>query len=60
MRSLGRLLQLAGLIILPAAMFLELNHNLGREYGVADMLLMLGFGFAIFYIGRFIEGYGKR
>jgi hypothetical protein len=57
MKLLGKTLQLVGLVLLPAAMLLELTGALGRESGVADMLLMLAFGAAAFTLGRFLEGY---
>ena len=60
MKSLGRLLQILGLAILPLSVLLELTKALGRSYGVSDMLVMLIFGFAIFYLGRVLEGYGQR
>jgi hypothetical protein len=57
MKSLGRALQLVGLVVLPTAMLLELSGALGRDSGVADMLLMLVFGAGAFALGRFMEGY---
>jgi hypothetical protein len=57
MKSLGKALQLVGLVLLPVAMLLELSGALGRESGVADMLLMLVFGAMAFALGRFLEGY---
>ncbi len=58
MRIVGRLLQLAGLVLLPLSMVLELNDSLGRGFGVSDMLVMLVFGFGLFYVGRLVEGLG--
>ena len=58
MKSLGRLLQIGGLILLPLAMLLELTGQLGRR-GVAELLLMLVAGAAAFMLGRFIEGYAR-
>lgn len=60
MRTLGRFLQILGLLLLPAAMLLELTRVLGEKFGVRHMLLMLIFGFAVFYSGRILEGYGQR
>ena len=37
-------MQLVGLVLLPLSMMLELSGALGRDSGVADMLLMLAFG----------------
>ena len=59
MRSLGRFLQFLGLATLPLAMVLELSGALGRESGVADLLIAMGFGFAAFYTGRIMEGYAR-
>ena len=58
MKSLGRLLQIGGLILLPLAMLMELTGQLGRR-GVAELLLMLVAGAAAFMLGRFIEGYAR-
>lgn len=60
MKSLGRFLQLAGLILLPLSMFMELTDGLGRAFGVSDMVIMLVFGFAVFYVGRIVEGYATN
>ena len=60
MRTVGRLLQILGLLLLPAAMFLELTKVMGPKFGVRDMLVMLIFGCAVFYSGRLLEGYGQR
>ncbi|MGE0758672.1 MAG: hypothetical protein AB7O38_16720 [Pirellulaceae bacterium] len=59
MRWLGRLLQIAGLIILPLAMALELVKDWGLPFGLKDMLLMLVFGATLFYTGRLLEGHGR-
>ena len=59
MRILGRSLQYLGLILLPAAMILELTHLLGRSFGLSQMLIMLVFGAAAFYLGRVVEGYAR-
>lgn len=58
MKSVGRLMQIGGLILLPLAMFMELSGQLGRR-GVAELLLMLVTGAAAFALGRFIEGYTR-
>ncbi len=58
MKSLGRLLQIGGLILLPLAMLMELSGQLGRR-GVAELLLMLVVGAAAFALGRVIEGYAR-
>lgn len=60
MRWLGRLLQVAGLIVLPLAMALELVKDFGLPFGLKDMLLMLVFGATLFYVGRMLEGYARQ
>ena len=59
MRTIGRFLQLVGLVVLPAAMFLELTGGLDRSFGLSEMLIMLVFGLAAFGIGRLVEGYAS-
>ena len=58
MKSLGKLLQIAGLVLLPLAMLMEISDLLSRR-GVAEMLLMLIAGAAAFGLGRLIEGYAR-
>ena len=58
MKSLGRLLQIGGLVLLPLAMLMELSGQLGRS-GVAELLLMLVVGAGAFVLGRLIEGYAR-
>lgn len=50
-------MQLSGLALLPLFVVLELSGTLGRDSGVAELLLAMVFGVAIFYLGRIIEGY---
>lgn len=57
MKLVGKSLQLVALVLLPLAMLLELSGALGRDSGVADLLLMLVFGAVAFALGRFLEGY---
>lgn len=59
MKALGRLLQLVGLAVLPLAMFMELTDFLGRIF-VNQMVIMLVFGVAAFYLGRILEGYASN
>jgi hypothetical protein len=54
----GRALQIMALVILPLGVILEFNGMLGRR-GVAELLLMLLFGFAAFQLGRYLEGYAQ-
>ena len=60
MRALGKLMQLIGLVMLPLAMIMEVSGALPRRLPVAAMLIMMVFGFAIFYLGRLVEGYASR
>jgi hypothetical protein len=53
------MLQMAGLVLLPLSMVLELTGSLGRSFGVSQMVIMLVFGLSIFYLGRFVEGYAR-
>jgi hypothetical protein len=55
----GRVLQILGLVILPLGVILELTGRLGRR-GVAELLLIMVFGFAAFYLGRVVEGYARH
>jgi len=57
--SFGRLLQFAGLIILPVFILLELTGSLSRDSGIADLLLAMVFGLCLFYVGRIMEGYAR-
>lgn len=59
MRVIGKNMQVLGLILLPLGMVLDLlggNDHL-RPFGVSQMVFMLGFGAALFFMGRIIEGY---
>ncbi|MEY4176749.1 MAG: hypothetical protein RLY70_323 [Planctomycetota bacterium] len=60
MRTFGRLLQQAALVILPLAMLMELTDALGRDVGVSDMVIMLVFGVIAFVLGRTLEGFANR
>jgi hypothetical protein len=53
------LFQLAGLVILPLSMLLEISGSLGQSGGVSQMLLMLVAGACTFFLGRMIEGYAR-
>ena len=62
MRWLGKLLQVAGLAILPVAMVMQLTGGLRAPAGgvsVSVMLLLMVFGAALFSLGRVLEGYGR-
>ncbi len=56
---IGRGLQVLGLVILPVGIILELLGKLGRR-GLAELLLIMIFGFAAFHLGRYIEGYARQ
>ena len=59
MRAVGKNMQILGLILLPLGMVLDLMGGNGplRPFGVSQMVFMLGFGAAMFFMGRIIEGY---
>ncbi len=61
MGALGKFLQVLGLALLPLSIILDLlgGSDPFRPFGVSQMVLMLGFGMAIFYIGRILEGYSN-
>lgn len=52
-------MQLFGLTILPLGVMMQLSGVLGRDRGVADMLIMMLVGAASFYLGWVMEGYVK-
>ncbi len=54
MRTLGRLLQIAGLTLPPLSIMLQL----GNFIGTGPMLVMLVASVSAFYLGRIVEGYG--
>ena len=56
----GKLMQVAALIMLPAAMVMQMTSGIraqGEGFTVSAMLLMLVFGAALFGIGRIVESY---
>ena len=62
MRSYGKLLQVAGLVILPFAMLMQMTGSIRAPTGgftVSAMLLLMVFGAALFGLGRILEGYAK-
>ena len=62
MRSVGKFMQILGLIILPASMLMELTDEMRAPIGlssVSAMLLLMCFGAALFGMGRLIEGYAR-
>lgn len=61
MRSFGRALQMFAMVLLPLGMVLEFTGNFNqRQFGVANLLIVMCFGIACFGLGRIIEGYGSR
>jgi hypothetical protein len=61
-RSLGKFMQLAGMIVLPVAMLLQLTSGMRAPTGsfsVSAMLILMVFGIALFVLGRYIEGYAR-
>ena len=58
LQLIGRALQTLGLVALPVGMFLEITGRLGRR-SIADLLLIMLFGFAAFHVGRILEGYAS-
>tara|TARA_Y100000758_G_C15862681_1_gene353554 strand:+ start:120 stop:296 length:177 start_codon:yes stop_codon:yes gene_type:complete len=58
MKSLGKLLQVGGLVVLPVAMLMELTGMLG-DRALTQMLIMLVVGAVAFILGRLIEGYAR-
>jgi hypothetical protein len=56
MTAIGRFGQFLGLSIPAVAVLLELNHTIT----LGQMLVMLVAAICCFWIGRIIEGYGRR
>ncbi len=56
MVTLGRIMQVLGLIALPVAMVVQWADAIS----VGQMLVALLFGAALFYLGRMLEGYGRK
>jgi hypothetical protein len=56
MYQLGRTMQLAGLVIVPLAVMLELL----RDLTLRQSLISSGFGIVLFTLGYFVAGLSKR
>lgn len=56
MHAIGRIMQLAGLIVPPLSILAQLNGAIS----VGQMLLFLVAAVCAFWIGRIVEGYGAR
>lgn len=63
LRAAGKMLQLAALVVLPAAMLMQLTAGIraptGEDSSLSAMLLLLLFGVGLFGVGRIVEGYGS-
>jgi hypothetical protein len=62
MQIFGKLLQVAGLVILPVAMMMQVTGGIRAPTGgftVSAMLLLMLLGVSLFLIGRLLEGYGR-
>jgi hypothetical protein len=62
MRTFGKLLQVAGLVILPFAMVMQVTGGIRAPTGgfsVSAMLLLMLFGVLLFCCGRILEAYGQ-
>jgi hypothetical protein len=60
--TIGKLLQVVGLVILPLAMVMQLTGGIRAPAGevtVSAMLLLMVLGAALFWLGRVVEGYGR-
>jgi hypothetical protein len=63
LHSFGRLLQAAGLAVLPLAMVMQLTGSLRAPTGnvsVSVMLLLMVFGVVLFSLGRVLESNARR
>ena len=56
MASLGRLLQMIGLVLPPLSIVLQLQNVIT----LGQMLTMLVTAVSAFWIGRIVEGYARR
>lgn len=60
MKTFGKLLQVAGLVLLPVSMMMQLTSGIRAPTGgfsVSAMLLMMVFGVILFSLGRLLEGF---
>jgi hypothetical protein len=61
LRPLGKLMQIAALLLLPVSMLMEITTGMRAEAANVDvMLLLLLLGIALFWIGRIVEGYAAK
>jgi hypothetical protein len=63
MGTFGKLLQVAGLVLLPVSMMMQLTGGVraptGGGFTVSAMLLLMVLGVSLFSVGRILEGYGR-
>jgi hypothetical protein len=62
MKTFGKLLQVAGLVLLPVSMMMQLTGGIRAPTGgfsVSAMLLMMVFGVVLFSLGRLLEGFSR-
>lgn len=57
-RTIGKAMQVFALMLLPAAMVMQVTTAM-RASSLSVMLLMMLFGIALFGLGRIVEGYGS-
>jgi len=60
LRQIGKLMQVAALVLLPVSMLMQLTSGGMRANNVSAMLLLLVFGIALFSIGRYVEGFQAK
>ena len=60
LRYSGKLLQVAGLLILPVAMSMQITDLLGRALHVSHMVFMAIFGVCLFGIGTILANVGQE
>jgi hypothetical protein len=63
MGTFGKLLQVAGLVLLPVSMMMQLTGGVRAPtaggFSVSAMLLVMVLGVGLFCVGRIVEGYGR-
>jgi hypothetical protein len=63
MGTFGKLMQVAGLVLLPVSMMMQLTGGVrattGGGFTVSAMLLLMVLGVCLFSVGRIVEGYGR-
>jgi hypothetical protein len=63
MGTFGKLMQVAGLVLLPVSMMMQLTGGVraptGGSFTVSAMLLMMVLGVCLFSVGRILEGYAR-